>query len=121
MFCSQSIDRIVLNPNASSSTNLFYTASISPNSGAIEYTVAAFGQYTLYCDQYGIRSVDQTDVYGDFIGRPLSFPISPWISQRLSGNRYWLDSGAQSARYLLTLSEQRTSTACGSMTGMSYP
>lgn len=92
VFCSQSIDRIVLNPNASSSTNLFYTASISPNSGAIEYTVAAFGQYTLYCDQYGIRSVDQTDVYGDFIGRPLSFPISPWISQRLSGNRYWLDS-----------------------------
>ena len=92
VFCTQSVNRIVLNPNASSSGNLFYTASIVPNSGAIEYTVAAFGQYTLYCDQYGIRSVEQTDVYGDFIGRPLSQPISPWISQRLSGNRYWLDS-----------------------------
>lgn len=92
VFCTQSVNRIVLNPNASSSGSLFYTASISPNSGAIEYTVAAFGQYTLFCDQYGIRSIEQTDVYGDFIGRPMSHVISPWISQRLSGNRYWLDS-----------------------------
>lgn len=92
VFCTQSINRIVLNPNASSSGSLFYTASISPNSGAIEYTVAAFGPVTLFCDQYGIRSVEQTDVYGDFIGRPMSHLISPWLRGRLSPGKYWQDS-----------------------------
>lgn len=92
VFCTQSINRIVLNPNAGDSSNLFYTASISPNSGAIEYTVAAFGQSTLFCDQYGIRSVEQTDVYGDFIGRPMSHLISPWLRGRLSPGKYWQDS-----------------------------
>ncbi len=92
VFCSQSINRIVFNPNASSSGNLFYTSSISPNAGAIEYTVAAFGPSTLFCDQYGIRSVEQTDVYGDFIGRPMSHRISPWLRGRLSPGKYWQDS-----------------------------
>ncbi len=89
VFCTQSVNRIVLNPNVSDSSNLFYTSVISPSSGAIEYTVASFGNMTLMCDQYGIRSVEQTDVYGDFIGRPLSHVVSPWLRQRLSSHKYW--------------------------------
>lgn len=92
VFCTQSVNRIVLNPNVSDSSNLFYTAVISPSSGAIEYTVASFGNMTLMCDQYGIRSVEQTDVYGDFIGKPLSHIISPWIRPRLGAKKYWADS-----------------------------
>ena len=92
VFCSQSINRIVLNPNASGASGLFYTSVISPNSGAIEYTVSTFGNMTLLCDQYGVRSVEQTDVFGDFIGRPVSFPVSPWLRPRLSAKKYWLDS-----------------------------
>lgn len=92
VFCGSSINRIVLNPNASSASGLFYTSVISPNSGAIEYTVSTFGNMTLLCDQYGIRSVEQTDVYGDFIGRPVSFPVSPWLRPRLSAKKYWRDS-----------------------------
>lgn len=89
VFCTQSVNRIVLNPNVSDSSNLFYTSVISPSSGAIEYTVASFGNMTLMCDQYGIRSVEQTDVYGDFIGRPLSHVVSPWLRQRLGSHKYW--------------------------------
>lgn len=89
VFCTQSVNRIVLNPNASSPDGLFYTSVISPSSGAIEYTVASFGNMTLMCDQYGIRSVEQTDVYGDFMGRPISHVVSPWLRQRLSSHKYW--------------------------------
>lgn len=94
VFCRSGINRIVLNPNASSSSGLFYTAVISSDSGAIEYTVATFGNMTLYCDQYGIRTVDQTDLSGAFIGKPLSDVVSPWLRPRLSAKKYWLDSRA---------------------------
>jgi len=90
--CQSSINRIVLNPNAADARNLFYTAVVSSDSGAIEYTVATFGNMTLYCDQYGIRAVEQTDVQGAFIGRPLSNSVSPWLRPRLSAKKYWLDS-----------------------------
>ena len=92
VFCRQSINRIVLNTTATDSASLFYTAVISPNTGAIEYTVTSFGNLTLLCDQYGIRSVEQTDVYGDFVGRPVSYPVSPWLRPRLSAKKYWSDS-----------------------------
>lgn len=90
--CQSSINRIVLNSNAASASNLFYTAVVSSDSGAIEYTVATFGNMTLYCDQYGIRAVEQTDMQGAFIGRPLSNMVSPWLRPRLSAKKYWLDS-----------------------------
>ena len=90
--CQSSINRIVLNPNAASASNLFYTAVVSSDSGAIEYTTASFGNMTLYCDQYGIRAVEQTDMQGAFIGRPLSNMVSPWLRPRLSAKKYWLDS-----------------------------
>ena len=92
VFCTQSINRIVLNTTATDSASLFYTAVISPNTGAIEYTVTSFGNLTLLCDQYGIRSVEQTDAYGDFVGRPVSYPVSPWLRPRLSSKKYWSDS-----------------------------
>jgi len=90
--CQSSINRIVLNPNAADARNLFYTAVVSSDSGAIEYTVATFGNMTLYCDQYGIRAVEQTDMQGAFIGRPLSNSVSPWLRPRLSDKKYWASS-----------------------------
>lgn len=92
VFCKASIERLVLNPNAASADALFYTATISATSGCIEYTVASFGDSTLYCDQYGVRTIEQTDVYGDLIARPLSFPVSPWLRPRLSDKKYWTSS-----------------------------
>lgn len=92
VFCRSGINRIVLNTQSTNSSNLFYTAVISSDSGALEYTLATFGNMTLYCDQYGIRSVEQTDLLGGFIGRPLSNLVSPWLRPRLSAKKYWLDS-----------------------------
>ena len=92
VFCRGSVHRLVLNPNAASADGLFYQAAISPNSGSIEYTVDSFGDSTLYCDQYGIRTVEQTDVYGDLVAKPLSYFVSPWLRPRLSTKKYWLDS-----------------------------
>lgn len=92
VFCRSGINRIVLNPNAPNASGLFYTAVISSDSGAIEYTVATFGNMTLYCDQYGIRTVDQTDLTGAFIGKPLSDIVSPWLRPRLSAKKYWRDA-----------------------------
>jgi len=94
VFCKSSINRLVFNTGASSPDGLFYQAVISPNSGCIEYTVAGFGDSTLYCDQYGIRTVEQTDVYGDLIAKPLSYSVSPWLRPRLSNKKYWIDSKA---------------------------
>lgn len=89
VFCKGSVHRLVLNPNAATPDNLFYQATISANSGCVEYTVASFGDTTLYCDQYGIRTVEQTDVYGDLLTRPISFPVSSWLRPRLSNKKYW--------------------------------
>ena len=89
VFCKSSINRLVLNTTAATADSIFYTAVISPNSGCIEYTVAGFGDSTLYCDQYGVRTVEQTDVYGDLIAKPLSYQVSPWLRPRFSSKKYW--------------------------------
>ena len=69
-FVPKALTVLSLIPNAGDALNLFLHRFHQSQLGAIEYTVAAFGPVTLFCDQYGIRSVEQTDVYGDFIGRP---------------------------------------------------
>lgn len=57
--------------------------SLKPKVGAIEYTVQEAGNDVLYCDVYGINSLSQSDLYGDFVGTPLSAKISSWLQPRL--------------------------------------
>lgn len=56
---------------------------LRPKGGAIEYTVQEVGSDVLYCDVYGIHSLQQSDVYGDFVGQPISYAVSSWLQPRL--------------------------------------
>ena len=60
----------------------FATQVISPNIGAIEYTVTDMG-FPTYANAYGIYTLSQTQQYGDYLGTPLSQDVSPWLRPRL--------------------------------------
>jgi hypothetical protein len=60
----------------------FATQVISPNIGAIEYTVTDMG-FPAYANAYGIYTLSQTQQYGDYMGTPLSQNVSPWLRPRL--------------------------------------
>lgn len=60
----------------------FATQVISPNIGAIEYTITDMG-YPVYANAYGIYTLAQTQQYGDYLGSPMSQDISPWLRPRL--------------------------------------
>lgn len=58
---------------------------LSPNSGAIEYTLQMLGNMPIYCDSQGIATLSQSDKYGDFMGQRLSKDVYPWLRGRISG------------------------------------
>lgn len=58
---------------------------LSPNSGAIEYTLQMLGNMPIYCDSQGIATLSQSDKYGDFMGQRLSKDVYPWLRGRLTG------------------------------------
>lgn len=60
----------------------FATQVITPNIGAIEYTVTDMG-FPVYANAYGVYTLEQTQKYGDYLGTPLSQDISPWLRPRL--------------------------------------
>lgn len=60
----------------------FATQVISPNIGAIEYTITDMG-YPVYANAYGVYTLSQTQQYGDYLGSPMSQDISPWLRPRL--------------------------------------
>lgn len=60
----------------------FATQVITPNIGAIEYTVTDMG-FPVYANAYGIYTLAQTQQYGDYLGTPMSQDISPWLRPRL--------------------------------------
>lgn len=60
----------------------FATQVISPNIGAIEYTITDMG-FPIYANAYGIYTLSQTQEYGDYLGTPMSRDVSPWIRPRL--------------------------------------
>lgn len=60
----------------------FATQVISPNIGAIEYTITDMG-FPIYANAYGIYTLSQTQEYGDYLGTPMSKDISPWLRPRL--------------------------------------
>lgn len=60
----------------------FATQIITPNVGAIEYTIADMG-FPVYANAYGIYTLAQSQAYGDYLGTPMSQDISPWLKPRL--------------------------------------
>ena len=60
----------------------FATQIITPNIGAIEYTIADMG-FPVYANAYGIYTLAQSQMYGDYLGTPMSQDISPWLKPRL--------------------------------------
>ncbi len=60
----------------------FSTQVISPNIGAIEYTICDMG-FPVYANAYGIYTLSQTQEYGDYLGQPMSRDVSPWLRPRL--------------------------------------
>ena len=60
----------------------FATQIITPNIGAIEYTIADMG-FPVYANAYGIYTLAQSQAYGDYLGTPMSQDISPWLKPRL--------------------------------------
>lgn len=60
----------------------FATQVISPNIGAVEYTVCDMG-YPVYANAYGIYTLAQAQEYGDYLGTPMSKDVSPWLRPRL--------------------------------------
>jgi hypothetical protein len=60
----------------------FATQIISPNIGAIEYTVTDMG-FPVHANSYGIYTLAQTQQYGDYLGSPMSQDVSPWLRPRL--------------------------------------
>ena len=60
----------------------FATQVITPNIGAIEYTVTDMG-FPVYANAYGVYTLSQTQQYGDYLGTPMSQDISPWLRPRL--------------------------------------
>lgn len=59
----------------------FNTQIISPNVGAVEYTVANCGQ-PVFLNQYGISTLEQTAAYGDFSSSAVSQIVAPWLVPR---------------------------------------
>lgn len=76
VFCASSIWSI-----SGQSVDNFNTQVLSPNTGAIEYTLANCGQ-PVFLNQYGVSTLEQSAAYGDFIGVPLSADVASWLIPR---------------------------------------
>lgn len=55
---------------------------LAPKTGAVEYTVVDMG-IPVFCNSAGISTLDQTQKYGNFSGRRLSYAVTPWILRRV--------------------------------------
>lgn len=77
IFCKKSVVGL-----AGSTVDNFSTQIISAKLGAVEYTATDMG-FPVYANAYGIYTLEQTSSYGDFLGNPLSQPVSPWLRPRL--------------------------------------
>lgn len=78
-------ERTIFAIQGSDSTQ-FVRTTISPDSGAIEYTVCDVG-VPMFCDYRGISTIATTDQYGDFNRGRLSWEATPWLLDRLQSNR----------------------------------
>lgn len=77
VFCKNSISAIT-----GTSIDNYSVMVLSPNEGAIEYTVVDMGK-PVYCSNKGVSLFDQTAAYGSFLGNRLSASVSSWLLPRL--------------------------------------
>lgn len=77
IFCKKSIVGL-----SGTTVDNFATQTLSPNIGAVEYTITDMG-FPVYANAYGIYTLSQTAQYGDYLGNPLSQQVSPWLRPRL--------------------------------------
>ena len=77
VFCSQSVMAV-----SGSNVDSFTSQVLSPNVGCIEYSLVSMGQ-PVFCTNWGISTLEQSDKYGDFVGARLSQAINPWLLDRL--------------------------------------
>lgn len=80
VFCEESIHAIT-----GTDAGNFATQILVPNEGALEYSVASFGSRVIYTSKTGITTLDQSEKYGNFLGRRLSFDVNPWLIPRITG------------------------------------
>lgn len=80
VFCEESVHAVT-----GTDVGNFSTQVIVPKSGVLEYSVASFGSRILFINKTGIATLDQTEKYGNFIPRPLSFDVGPWLVPRVNG------------------------------------
>ena len=78
VFCESSIWGLT-----GASVQSFSRRNISPNSGAIEYTIVSAGDTPIFCDSRGISTLATVQEYGDFAGIRLSHKITPKLLTRL--------------------------------------
>lgn len=78
VFCDNSIYGIV-----GTDADNYTTQTLSPNTGAIEYTVVDTPAGPMFCHPGGISTFDQTAAYGNFQGSRISKAVTPWIRPRM--------------------------------------
>lgn len=84
VFCEQSIWGLT-----GTTVDNFSTSVLSPKTGCIEYTLEHVG-IPVFCDGSGLRTLEQSAAYGDFVGRPMSYKVNSWLRPRLRrvSNKY---------------------------------
>lgn len=80
VFCENSIWGI-----AGTDVDNYQTQVLSPYNGAIEYSVVDMG-IPVYCDNRGVSTLEQSEKYGNFAGRRLSYNVTPFILPRMIRN-----------------------------------
>ena len=77
VFCDQSVWAI-----AGSNVDSFNSQILTPNVGCIEYSLVSMAQ-PVFCTNWGITTLEQSEKYGDFVGARLSQAINPWLLDKL--------------------------------------
>ena len=80
VFCEESVHAIT-----GTDVSNFTKQILVPNEGALEYSVASFGSRVIYTSKTGITTLDQSEKYGNFLGRKFSFDVNPWLIPRITG------------------------------------
>lgn len=80
VYCENSIWGI-----AGTDADNYQTQVLSPYNGAIEYSCVDMG-VPVHCDNRGVSTLEQTEKYGNFAGRRLSYNVTPFILPRMIRN-----------------------------------
>lgn len=99
VFCESSIHALAGDILTATDDNNAVSQTISPYSGAIEYTVVDCG-IPLFADFRGISTIDATNKYGDFENGRVSYRISPFLSERVN-SRFAYQATAQNILFAL--------------------